>query len=120
MDTERTVDCSFELYSEEILVPKEHAEFLTGVLQECLSNGVRHGGADRFTVSLTADAAHVRLSVSDNGHSGFSEETKAELIEKGFGLKKIAAYVKHCGGKVSFTNEDGFRTVTELPLVKSN
>ncbi|MBO4697392.1 MAG: hypothetical protein J5643_08950 [Lachnospiraceae bacterium] len=116
MDTELQVSQSYDVYSAEVLVPKEHAEFLTGVLRECFSNGVRHGGADRFGVSLLADAGHVKLTVTDNGKSTFAPDNREELIGKGFGLKKIEAYAKRCGGSAAFTNDEGFKTVVELPF----
>ena len=116
MDTERRVDMIYEYYSDDILIPKENAEFLTGVLRECLSNGVRHGGADEFTMALTADKAHVRLTVTDNGSGDFDEDNKAERIDRGYGLRKILSYAKRCGGKASFSNDGGFKTVVELPL----
>ncbi len=119
MDTERRVDLNYEYFSDEILIPKDNAEFLTGVFQECLSNGVRHGGADAFTMTLTADTAHVRLTVTDNGAGDFDEDNRAERIGKGFGLRKILSYAKRCGGKASFSNDGGFRTVVELPLTRA-
>jgi len=116
MDTDRVVLRDYELYSDDISVPKEHAEFLTGVLQECLSNGARHGAATQYALSLRADAGHLQLSVGDNGKSDFNEDNSAERIAKGFGLKKIESYAQRCGGRVSFDNECGFRTMVELPL----
>lgn len=116
MDTERKVDTTYETFSEDILIPKEHAEFLTGVLQECLSNGVRHGGADKFAMALQADAGHVRMTVTDNGTGDFGEANRDGRIAAGFGLKKIDSYVKRCGGLASYDNDEGFRTVVELPL----
>ena len=116
MDTERHVNMVYEISSGDALLPKEHAEFLTGVLQECLTNGVKHGGADSYFVTLTSDTAHVRLAVSDNGKGEYSEANADALIARGFGLRKIASYVRRCGGLVSFRNDDGFRTVVELPL----
>lgn len=116
MDTKMQVSQAYDVYSEEVLVPKEHAEFLTGVLRECFSNGVRHGNADRFGVSLMADAGHVKLTVTDNGKSGFNPDNREELIQNGFGLKKIEAYAKRCGGSASFENDEGFKTVVELPF----
>lgn len=119
MDTDLNVSCSYELFSEDILIPKEHAEFLTGALQECLSNGIRHGAATRFSVTLLADAAHIRMTVADNGSSDFTESNREEKLEAGFGLKKIAAYAKRCGGYAAFTGDEGFRTEIELPLEHS-
>ena len=98
------------------MLPKEHAEFLTGALSELLTNGVKHGGATAFTVKLLGDSAHIRLEVRDNGSSAFNEETRDELIHKGFGLKKLISYVKRCGGVTKFDNDGGFFSMIELPL----
>ncbi len=116
MDTERTVDFVTDCYSEDITVPREHVEFLTGVLQEAFTNGVKHGGAKNFAVSLKADSAHVKLSVKDDGAGDFDEAVRDAKIASGFGLRKILAYARRCGGDASFDNEAGFRTEVELPL----
>ncbi|MBO4686234.1 MAG: hypothetical protein J5628_06240 [Lachnospiraceae bacterium] len=116
MDTERTVDFATDCYSEDIEVPREHVEFLTGVLQEAFTNGVKHGGAKNFAVLLRADSAHVMLRIKDDGAGDFDESVRDEKIASGFGLRKILAYAQRCGGNASFDNEAGFRTEVELPL----
>ena len=120
MDTERSCDRLYEVYDREQLLPREHAEFLTGALEECLTNGVKHGKAEHFTVRLSGDSAHVRLEVADDGKSAFSDENAGELIRNGFGLKKLMSYTERCGGKTGFRNEDGFRTIIELPLIAAS
>ena len=101
----------------DLTIPHEHAEFLTGVLKEFLTNGVKHGNADHFIVTLTGDSAHLRLSVKDNGQSDFTDENSEAKIENGFGIKKIQSYVGRIGGKAEFSNDDGFRAAVELPLL---
>ena len=88
-----------------------------GVLQEMLTNGVKHGNATEFVVILSGDSAHIRLESKDNGRSDFTAENSGARIEKGFGVKKIISYAERCGGKTSFTNEDGFRAMVELPII---
>ncbi len=116
MDTERSVDFIEDSYAEEISLPREHVEFLTGVLQEAFTNGVKHGGASHFTVGLTADSGHVKLIIKDDGKSDFGGAIPAERMEAGFGLRKILDYAKRCGGSAHFEHNDGFRTEVELPL----
>lgn len=116
MDTERTCDRLYEFYDLEAQLPREHAEFLTGALEECLTNGVKHGDASHFVVKLSGDVAHVRLEVKDNGKSQFDDENGAELIRNGFGLKKLISYAERCGGSAAFQNEEGFRSMIELPI----
>ncbi len=117
MDTERSCDRLYEIYDREQLLPREHAEFLTGALEECLTNGVKHGGAEHFVIRLSGDRAHVRLEVKDDGKSAFGEGNAEKLIRNGFGLKKLISYTERCGGEAGFRNEDGFRTFIELPLI---
>ena len=116
MDTERTVDVVVDCYATDITVPKEHVEFLTGVLQEALTNGVKHGGAMHYTVTLSADSAHVRLRVRDDGKSDFDDAVRDRRLETGFGLRKILSYAERCGGTACFENDGGFCTEVELPL----
>lgn len=116
MDTERTCDRLYEFYDREAQLPREHAEFLTGALEECLTNGVKHGNASHFVVKLSGDVAHVRLDVTDNGKSDFGEENSDERIVSGFGLKKLSAYAERCGGSTSFYNDGGFHASIELPI----
>ncbi len=115
MDTQITCDCLKDLYSENLMLPKEHAEFLSGALSEMLTNGVKHGQATHFTVKITADSNHIRLEVKDNGNSGFNEGNSDELIRNGFGLKKLTSYAQRCGGSTEYKNEDGFYSAIELP-----
>ncbi|MCR5368688.1 Signal transduction histidine kinase [Eubacterium ruminantium] len=103
--------------SVEIQIPREHAEFLTGVLKEFLTNGVKHGNATEYVVLLKGDSAHISLVVKDNGKSDFTPENSRRRIENGFGIKKIISYVERCGGKAVFTNENGFRSEVELPIL---
>ncbi len=117
MDTSIQVLENYSELSDDIVIPRNHLVFLTGVLQELLTNGVKHGNAGRFVVMLSGDLAHVRLAVSDNGNSDFSDTNGKQRIEKGFGLKKILSYAEKCGGKAIFENASGFKTTVELPIV---
>lgn len=117
MDTNIRVDQDFSQLMEDIRIPHDHAVFLTGALQEMLTNGVKHGNASEFVVILLGDTAHVRIEVSDNGHSDFDSLNSKSRIENGFGIRKIISYAEKCGGKTAFVNDNGFRGMIELPIV---
>ena len=116
MDTSIEVDEFYQELPDEVNVSHEHSEFLTGVLMELLTNGVKHGSATYFKVVLKGDAGHIRLSVEDNGSSDYNAENSQLKLQQGFGLKKIVSYVQRCGGEATFANEDGFKAVVELPM----
>lgn len=120
MDTSILVSRNYSGLMDSIKIPHNHAVFLTGVLKEMLTNGVKHGNANEFVVILLGDSAHVRLEVSDNGHSDFDMSNSKQRIENGFGIKKIISYVEKCGGKTRFENASGFRAMVELPVVLEN
>lgn len=146
MDTDIRIRTDYSYFAEDIMIPHEHAEFLTGALQELLTNGVKHGRADVFTVTIVSDSSHLRMSVADNGagicrstgiggnEGGEADCTKAEnsvgcaktageefvkekLVNSGFGLKKIASYVSRCGGSTEMDVENGFRFEITLPIL---
>lgn len=116
MDTSIHVSENYRDFPEEALISHEQAEFLTGALQELLTNGVKHGNADEFAVVLIGDTAHIRMLVSDNGKNEFHPADQELLIEQGFGLKKIISYVEKQGGKTEFIYENGFKARIEFPL----
>lgn len=119
MDTQIRVLTDWDNVFGSIAISREHTEFLTGALQELLTNGVKHGAADRFVVRLTADSSHVRLLVQDNGKSDFSEMNQKDRIENGFGLKKLDSYAQRCGGSIVISdgeNGQGFGVELTLPL----
>lgn len=116
MDHTFRVDRDFSRLPDGGKIPGEHAVFLTGALQEFLTNGVKHGQATEFVVIMMGDSAHIRLDVSDNGTGDFDEENRENRIRNGFGIKKIISYAEKNGGKAEFSNDHGFRSVVELPI----
>ncbi len=116
MDRTYRVDHDFSRLPDGGKIPGEHAVFLTGALQEFLTNGVKHGHATEYVVIMIGDSAHIRLEVSDNGTGDFSTENRDNRIRNGFGIKKIISYAEKNGGKTEFVNENGFRSMVELPI----
>ncbi|MDE5863581.1 MAG: hypothetical protein K2H34_04460 [Lachnospiraceae bacterium] len=117
MDTAIIIRKDVTAFPPEFQIPHEHAEFLTGAVQELLTNGVRHGRADTFTLHISGDSGHVKVRIQDNGVSDFNENNAGEKIARGFGMKKLIAYVQRCGGKIQYRNENGFVTEIELPIL---
>lgn len=117
MDTRIIVNRSFVQLPDGVKIPHDDAEFLTGMLQEMLTNGVKHGNADEFFVFLSGDTLHIRFEISDNGKSSFNSENAEKLIKNGFGLKKIISYVGKKGGETCFVNSGGFKGTAEFPII---
>lgn len=120
MDTARDIRLDIADIAPGLLLPHEYSEFLNGAVSELLTNGIRHGNADRFTIHFAADSAHIRICVEDNGTSDFSQKNSCGRIENGYGLKKIRSFVEKCGGSAVFGNDGGFRSMVTLPLYKED
>ena len=67
-----------------------------------------------------ADSKNLRLKVTDNGKSDFSENNRDLRIENGFGLKKIDSYVRKCGGSTLYHNDKGFSAEISIKLLEED
>lgn len=116
MDTDIKVYFDFEILAGDLQIPHEHTEFMTGAVEELLTNGVKHGNANCFTLYLLADSSHLKVCVTDNGKSDFDSQNASLRIQEGFGLKKIIKYIEKTGGNTEFRNENGFRAEMMIPI----
>jgi PAS domain S-box-containing protein len=83
------------------------------VVQEAMSNCIRHGCAQEATVSLKIVKQGVRLSIRDNG-GGFNPDN---VKKTGHGLANMAARAKKIGGRLTIFSKinEGTRVVVDLP-----
>ncbi|GAB4438683.1 MAG: hypothetical protein OHK0015_32650 [Chloroflexi bacterium OHK40] len=87
------------------------------IVQEALSNAVRHGQADQHTVALSSDGRSVTLEVSDNGR-GFDVPLVMQRPLAGhFGLEGMRERVRLLGGRFSLESApgQGTRVRVEVP-----
>jgi two-component system sensor histidine kinase UhpB len=81
------------------------------VAQESLTNALRHAGADNATVSLTADAEQIVLSVEDDG-----EGMPAELPRGTAGIAGMRERALLVGGQLSIESRPGRGTEVRLTV----
>ncbi|MDR7869849.1 MAG: sensor histidine kinase [Tissierellaceae bacterium] len=79
------------------------------IVQESLTNAIRHGHADKINILLIYKNQFIELIIKDNG-VGVAE------INKGFGLKSMEDRVFSLGGNISFMSTDGFSIVANIPM----
>ena len=76
------------------------------VIQECLTNVVRHAGASRVSIDLdkTCDQrnTYLQLKVEDNGHG-----CDLKTVSKGFGLLGIKERIKSLDGELQVWSSPG-------------
>ena len=79
------------------------------VIQESITNSVRHGHAKTIWIELLEEESYV-MTIQDDG-VGFDE------LHYGYGLKQMQERLMIIGGSVRFENRDGFYTYIEIPNI---
>ena len=79
------------------------------VIQESITNSVRHGHAKTIWIELLEKETYV-MTIQDDG-IGFDE------LHYGYGLKQMQERLMIIGGSVRFENRDGFYTHIEIPKI---
>jgi signal transduction histidine kinase len=98
------------------LLPKTAEINVYRIIQEGLSNVIRHADAAEAVVQVKRDAAQIEILIQDNG-KGF--DTKAvETARHGFGLASIAERAKILSGKMGLKSNPGKGTtlVIQIPI----
>jgi signal transduction histidine kinase len=84
------------------------------VVQEALTNAIRHAGATRVTVEMTVTGERMDLTITDDGGG---VPTSATAPGHGDGLRGMHERVCLLGGELRAGRVDGgFRVVARLPL----
>jgi len=79
------------------------------VIQESLTNAIRHGKATQIWVHIKGGEGEIILTVKDNG-IGCKE------MKQGFGTKHIMERIKMLNGTVEFDGSDGFTVTARIPI----
>lgn len=84
-------------------------DILFRVIQESVTNAVRHGDATHIDISLYIEDNSLYLKIQDNGQG-------CEEIHYGFGLKQMKERLGKINGKVAYDGHHGFLTIVTIPL----
>ena len=90
----------------ELILDTDEEDALYRVVQEGMTNAVRHGKADRIEIRITRAGNTVSVSIRDNG-------TGSNASEEGFGLRHMRERLEMLGGTLAYGNlekdaEDGY------------
>lgn len=79
------------------------------IVQESLTNAIRHGRAKNIDVSIKKNYGSINLLICDDGIG-------CENIKAGFGLRHIRERVNMLKGQVNFSSEEGFKVEAMIPI----
>lgn len=79
------------------------------VIQESMTNAVRHGHADEIWITMNRIDGEILLVIRDNGIG-------CEKIKSGFGTRHIKERIEMLKGTVTFDGHHGFTVTAHIPI----
>jgi signal transduction histidine kinase len=79
------------------------------VIQESLTNAIRHGNATQVWVQIESAEGEIILIIKDNG-------VGCQVMKKGFGTRHIMERIELLKGKVEFEGTNGFTVTARIPI----
>lgn len=109
-----TIEYLEDVTFDRLAAPLETAVFR--IVQEGLSNAVRHSKSERVQVSLSQQDQRIRVRIEDWG-TGFEPAT---IAENRYGLEGIRMRAQLFGGETTIDSApgEGTRILVELPLIQ--
>lgn len=101
------IDLVYEVDNVDFENTKE--DILFRVVQESMTNALRHGHATYIYIHIFVDDNLFVLEIKDNGLG-------CKDIHKGYGLKHMEERISFIDGSVLFDGSDGFRTYITIPI----
>ena len=101
------LDIQFEYGWGEVDLDRSKEDVIFRVIQESITNSLRHGHARKVFIQMTSDSCY-RLCIQDDG-IGF------ESLKQGYGLSQMQERLAIIGGQVEFVNDHGFKTMVSIP-----
>jgi len=112
-DAEINIETDFQGLEEVLDAPmsSQRVGFLYSMVQECVTNGMKHGGATRFRIrGEMENEDNLSVEVWNNGK--VPDDTPVE----GFGIHHLREYAEKAGGRFDITMGYGFNVRISLPL----
>lgn len=111
MDFEKTTDVTvlYLCHLPLVNLNADEEDIIYRMVQEGMTNALRHGKATKIYVSIAQDDDHLILVIEDNGLG-------CHTIEPGFGLHHLQERVELLHGKLRYYGVNGFELIAEIPL----
>lgn len=100
---------SLRLETKELRVSADEEDAIYRIVQESVTNAIRHGQADEVWVDITAAGRTLSIVVQDNGMG-------CQTPKPGFGLRHMEERLRLLGGTLRTDGTNGFRIEATIPL----
>lgn len=103
------VEVEYTCNEEELKLAEDEENAIYRIIQEGITNAIRHGMATKIKVLVEKRQYEIYLKISDNG-IGCAE------IKEGFGISHMKERAEMLNGTVSFKNDEGFEIEALVPI----
>lgn len=90
----------------------DEEEIVYRVVQEGMTNAVRHGHATKIYVSIAQTDNNLIIIIEDNGQG-------CKVIEPGFGIYHLTERINLLQGRIRYYGNNGFELIVEIPMRRS-
>lgn len=109
--------CSIDVQIRALELDPERSTMLFRIVQETLTNVVRHAEASRVAIRVTAQAGMIVVTIEDDGKG---IKTERLLNRESWGILGMVERARHFGGELSITGKPGAGTAVVLRLPLEN
>ncbi len=102
------IDLHYEWDDVDLDIGKE--DIIFRVIQESVTNSLRHGFAQKVTISMHHDDVYW-ITIQDDG-------VGCQNLQYGYGLTQMQERLAIIGGQVDFQSQEGFQTRVKIPKKK--
>lgn len=96
---------------EQMRFNEDEENIIYRIIQESITNSIRHGNATKVVIDLVKEYSIIRLTISDNGYGAKDKE-----IKYGFGLTHMKERLDMLKGSLTIENENGFKIIATIPI----
>ncbi|CAN5748264.1 hypothetical protein BH11PSE12_BH11PSE12_07650 [soil metagenome] len=109
------IDCELIANEEQLTLDDARSTAIFRIIQESLTNVIRHASATEVQIIFEGDTSVLRFSISDNG-KGFTQDDMHK--SSSFGLVGMRERIKAMDGDFSITSQpgEGTRLEVQIPL----
>ncbi len=107
------IEVDFCCSTPDINLGKYKALMLFRIIQEALTNSVRHGDASHVEINMDTSDGQIACTVMDNGY-GFDPQSTPQ--EASFGLLGMHERAAHCGGHLHIDSAPGRGTKVQVSI----
>ena len=106
------LDLEFHQPSAYPIMPREASIHLFRIVQELLTNSVKHAQGSKVNLSISAEGTNLVVKYSDNG-PGFDQKS---ATGKGMGLNNLSERVTLLNGSIETDSREGFGTFYQITI----